>query len=236
MRQLTDIGASKAKVDDANMAHAGLFKKFETIGIHTKAFKAILRLYRMEPSARADELRAFDQYRSLITEFDDQPDLLEEPTVIVASEPVGAGDVLDVVSDIIREAVSVQIGDKTEAEPKTNYEPAVNLDGDDFDQAGHVFNAGKTAGATGVDASENPYAEDTPSFPVWATGHAAGVKQRAAASAGPVVDEAPAAAKPKPVFFSDGDDDEDEAPTASAEPAKKRGRPAGIRASGELVH
>lgn len=66
----------KGKLDEARGEYGPMIKSAEDKhGIHRKAFKLSLTLDNMEPAARSDFLRAFDDYREKLG-FDDQDDLL----------------------------------------------------------------------------------------------------------------------------------------------------------------
>lgn len=70
--------AHKTDMDEARGELGAAVKNAEDAhGIHRKAFKLCLSLDRMEDAARADFLRAFDDYRGKL-DLNPQPDMFDE--------------------------------------------------------------------------------------------------------------------------------------------------------------
>lgn len=68
----------KADMDEARGELGAAVKKAEDVhGVHRKAFNDCRKLARMEDAARADYLRAFDDYRVKL-DLNPAPDLFEE--------------------------------------------------------------------------------------------------------------------------------------------------------------
>ena len=68
----------KTKMDEARGELGAAVKKAEDVhGVHRRAFNDCRKLARMEDAARADYLRAFDDYREKL-DLNPAPDLFEE--------------------------------------------------------------------------------------------------------------------------------------------------------------
>jgi hypothetical protein len=229
---VAEAASAKQELDDANMAHAGAWKKADALGIHAQAAKLYCRLDKMEATKRADFLRAFDQYREWAGHWVAQPDMLEDDG---AAETAGAAGPDDQVDEERDEggAAETPIGEPArETEPLAAAEPiAAEPEAADWGEdraaeasaeletAGYTFAAGKQAGHDGAEAGANPHPETSPSHPIWLRGHAQGVKEREEAAAAPATDA-----------------DQDEARNEAASNGRRRRRARGGDDAGVPLH
>lgn len=219
-RFIRTVSAAKQKLSDANMAHAGEWKKAEPLGIHPQAAKLYCRLDDMEETKRRDFLRAFDQYREWADwraqpdMFDDQPDAGDRPPVELVEAPLIGED-------------EREDADRTEAERPATAEDAaagdVEADGvedeaaaDQLAGAGFVFADGKAAALDGRPVDDNPHPADAPTHSIWSRGHAQGLRDKEAG------ERAEAA-------VSTSDDE-------ATPPTRRRGRPRAESEASALVH
>lgn len=80
----------KADMDEARGELGAAIKDAEeTHGVHRRAFKQVLALKRMEAAARADYLRAFDDYRAKL-DLNEQPDMFADDQTGERGEPDAA--------------------------------------------------------------------------------------------------------------------------------------------------
>ena len=79
LKSLIDVcNSHKGDMDEARGELGAAVKKAEDVhGVHRKAFNDCRKLTRMEDSARADYLRAFDDYRAKL-DLNPAPDLFDE--------------------------------------------------------------------------------------------------------------------------------------------------------------
>lgn len=233
LRFSVDINEKKSKLDTASMEHAGVWKKADPLNIHAGAAKFILRLSKMEDSKRMDFWRSVKVLVGFMG-WEDQMDMLEKVLEVGESLPMAIGQVneVEVIAEddtAAREALNPRICGDVQEEAPIHEVAKASLDDEEFDKAGHVFTAGQEAGMSGTEADANPYAEGTPSNPVWENGRIKGAKQRAAAAEGPIVEE-----RPKSVmqFFGGDEDGEDPPAVVAAQEAAKprRGRPPKVKA------
>lgn len=188
---ITDISAAKQELDDANMAHAGAFKKADALGIHGQAAKLYLRLDKMETTKRTDFLRSFDQYREWAEHWTEQPDILDEDA---AGEAAAAATKAETEGDIAREppaadetsgVAAAAEADVAADKPEADWgdeQPTVEATAD-LDTAGFTFSAGRTAGLEGKQPTDNPHPMTSPSGPIWERGRMQGAKDKAEADA-----------------------------------------------------
>lgn len=195
---LGDIREAKQTLDDANMAHAGIWKRAEPLGIHPQAAKLTARIDAMEARKRGEFLRAFDLYRGWL-DWDAQPDLFQDGMMAgeISADTRDAAELVeappdDAVVSEYRGPVDPAQVEEVEADFGDDA-PAVA--DEDLATAGHVFAAGRqvgAAGADGADGADNPHPEDTPSHVIWARGHAQGLRDAAA-----IVEDEPADVAPR---------------------------------------
>lgn len=186
MRFIGDAAAAKQELDDAATAHAGVWKKTETYGIHKEAAKLFAKLDRMEDTKRADYLRAFDLYRGWAP-WSAQPDMFEDQPATPGAaqreddrDGIGEAEVvepalteyLDRVAEPTERETPVEV-EAEGAEDEGELQPTEDLTG-----AGYVFADGKQAALEGRPADTNPHAEASAAHPIWARGHAQGTRER----------------------------------------------------------
>lgn len=179
-----DVARAKQRLDDANMSHAGIWKKAEPYGVHSQAAKLFCRLNRMEDTKRADLLRAFDTYRSWAEHWAVQADLLAEDGAEDgddlqddAGEQAGddRGDDRD-PTPIDREPALLAESEEGTPEVEAEIgEESVTEATEELAGAGYTFAAGRYAALTGEDAETNPHPEGSLPHSIWSRGYAAGV-------------------------------------------------------------
>jgi hypothetical protein len=183
--------ALRAELDEASTAHAGYFKRGDSIGVHLEAAKLSMKLDKMEPTKRADFLRAFDLYREWYEEWTVQGDLLdtadEDAGDYGQAQDYAAGADETAEADAAEAAVApAEAGEVNAPEPVVG---TVEADfGDDkpltppaeLEGAGYTFETGVAAGRDGAPLESNPHIVTHPSHLIWARGHAKGVKDAAA--------------------------------------------------------
>lgn len=186
-RFVRDVGAAKQELNDAGTAHASAWKKADPLGIHPEAAKLYCRLDRMEDTKRTDFLRSFDRYRGWAEHWAVQADLLEqEPAGTAEHDEHEQGEERDQQEDDAhdlteRESVEAEMAPVAEAAPEV--EADVGEDGaaeatEELANAGYTFAAGKEAALEGQPAEANPHPETSPSHPIWARGHAQGLREK----------------------------------------------------------
>jgi hypothetical protein len=197
LRFLGDASAAAQGVSDANNRNMEVWKRTDAMNIHRAAAKDTLRLSKMDPSKRADYLRAFDRYREMAGLDARQQDLLDpdmdHPEILAKARTAGAeafrvGHPIDSnPGGTPARAASWESGFKEAAEIAKHAKAPVGTDakepakvfgdGDDADDdfgADEVFGAGKRAGLAGKNASTNPNPEGSPAFRKWYDGWQAG--------------------------------------------------------------
>lgn len=183
-----EVKAAKQELNDATMAHAGVWKNAEPRGIHPAAAKLYLKLDDMEDTKRADFLRAFDLYRRWADHWRVQADILEEE----ASTEAAAAE-RDERDQREAEEAPLDFSEREPAEPQPIPEPAApEVEADlgeegaaeateELAAAGFIFADGRSAAIEGQDVDANPHPEGTAAHPIWARGHAQGTRDKAEA-------------------------------------------------------
>jgi hypothetical protein len=187
-RFVRTVGTARSRLNDANMTHAGEWKKAEPLGIHPQAAKLFCRLDDMEDTKRKDFLRAFDTYREW-ADWAAQGDMFEEETegtADAAAEPPegdgeGAGD------DTGREPSEPlperePLPDNVEVEADHGEDTSAEAT-EELANAGYTFADGRQAAIEGRAAEGNPHPETSPAYPIWARGHAQGLRDHEETSA-----------------------------------------------------
>jgi hypothetical protein len=173
---VTEAKAARQELDDASMAHAGVFKRGDGLGVHTQAAKLYLQLDRMEDTKRQDFLRAFDQYREW-SNWDAQGDLLEQAVEVaeqaIANAPgEGEGEAEEQVPEQQPEPAEAA----APAEPAVAGAPEADwgeltTDGQpELERAGFVYAEGQRAGAERLGPDDNPHPKMSALHAVWERG------------------------------------------------------------------
>lgn len=184
-RFMAGVAATKQDCDDANMANAAEWKKADQNGINKWAAKVVQKLDKMESTKRDAAWRALKLYGGYRGHFD-QADLFEEPTepaAATAAQP-------DLVEADAEEREPAEPREPAEATARPEPEPVPEVEADEGEEttaeateelagAGFTFAAGKQAAMQGEPADTNPHPDNTPSHPIWARGHAQGLKEAA---------------------------------------------------------
>lgn len=222
---IATVKDARQELDDANMAHAGAWKKADALGIHPGAAKLFCKLDKMEDAKRSDFLRSFDHYRKWV-DWDAQPDLWDDqpanapPATDAEQDDGGDADEhepgLDLTESTPRKPTPLPDTDtvlqEQEEEDPVDDTPAEATE--ELTNGGYTFAAGRSTAMSGNGADFNPHPKGTPSHDMWARGHAQGLADKAAE------DEA-------------GEQDDDSADEA---PSTRRGRSRRASAASASVH
>ncbi len=178
--RLAEIRRCKQVQGDSNTAHASAWKALGDAGANADAWKALIRLERMEVTRRAAFLAAFDAGRRFLN-LDAQMEFPLE----VREESMESEGALEPLGEVLAEAEAAVaaegggevVGDADEVAP---WAPAeVKPDDPALDKGGDHFSAGRLAGMDGAASSDNPHKRSSGAWGLWEAGRQKGLTQAA---------------------------------------------------------
>lgn len=183
---MKDIAAARGDLDEASMAHAGIYKEAKKKGANNKMLKSVASLARLDEVKRQDAIRSFFTYCRWAG-YLDQTDLFNNAVPGLPANLGAGSDVPENEDDDEEDAEKVN-GDETGSEEKVQG-PDSDWHGGEgegaekvLDKGGEIFAQGERAGLDGMIAKDNPH-EDATAKGLWERGRKKGVKAAVKANA-----------------------------------------------------